>query len=174
VVHQAKLQGECHFAGFETAQVDQTSTVDVSKVVPAKIVLAIALKHRRQRKRPTPSRPTSPVRAWSPVIDSQVRRRHADERPRLHADGCTSRPASSSLTHSVNGSRTASIQTSSRRARITVDPWLGISSSVEPVCGIDLGLPAAPVFPNERIDPVLMQSGGEADQARNAGANLQP
>lgn len=75
-------------------------------------------------------------------------------------------PGASAVTNSVNGSRVASINFQVDGAD-NVDPWLGIVASnqggIQSVAG---GL-----IPIEAIDQFSMQSGGEADQGRNAGAN---
>ena len=75
-------------------------------------------------------------------------------------------PGVSALTNSVNGSRTASINFQLDGAD-NVDPWLGIVASNQG------GIASVPggLIPIEAIDQFSMQSGGEADQGRNAGAN---
>ena len=75
-------------------------------------------------------------------------------------------PGANALTNSVNGSRTASINFQVDGAD-NVDPWLGIVASNQGgVAGVAGGL-----IPVEAIDQFSMQSGGEADQGRNAGAS---
>ena len=75
-------------------------------------------------------------------------------------------PGVSAITNSVNGSRTASINFQLDGAD-NVDPWLGIVASNQG------GIASVPggLIPIEAIDQFSMQSGGEADQGRNAGAN---
>ena len=75
-------------------------------------------------------------------------------------------PGVSALTNSVNGSRTASINFQLDGAD-NVDPWLGIVASNQG------GIASVPggLIPIEAIDQFSMQSAGEADQGRNAGAN---
>ena len=75
-------------------------------------------------------------------------------------------PGVSALTNSVNGSRTSSINFQLDGAD-NVDPWLGIVASNQGgIANVPGGL-----IPIEAIDQFSMQSGGEADQGRNAGAN---
>lgn len=75
-------------------------------------------------------------------------------------------PGANALTNSINGSRTASINFQVDGAD-NVDPWLGIVASNQGgIAGVAGGL-----IPIEAIDQFSMQSGGEADQGRNAGAN---
>lgn len=75
-------------------------------------------------------------------------------------------PGVSAVTNSVNGSRVASINFQLDGAD-NVDPWLGIVASNQG------GIASVPggLIPIEAIDQFSMQSGGEADQGRNAGAN---
>ena len=75
-------------------------------------------------------------------------------------------PGASALTNSVNGSRTASINFQVDGAD-NVDPWLGIVASNQG----GIASVAGGLIPIEAIDQFSMQSGGEADQGRNAGAN---
>ena len=75
-------------------------------------------------------------------------------------------PGASALTNSVNGSRTASINYQLDGAD-NVDPWLGIVASNQG----GIASVAGGLIPIEAIDQFSMQSGGEADQGRNAGAN---
>src|SRR5260370_275958 len=64
------------------------------------------------------------------------------------------------------GSRTASINFQVDGAD-NVDPWLGIVASNQG----GIASVAGGLIPIEAIDQFSMQSGGEADQGRNAGAN---
>ncbi|ADW70958.1 TonB-dependent receptor [Granulicella tundricola] len=75
-------------------------------------------------------------------------------------------PGVAAISNSVNGSRTASINFQLDGAD-NVDPWLGIVASNQG------GIASVPggLIPIEAIDQFSMQSGGEADQGRNAGAN---
>ena len=75
-------------------------------------------------------------------------------------------PGVSAITNSVNGSRTTSINFQLDGAD-NVDPWLGIVASNQG------GIASVPggLIPIEAIDQFSMQSAGEADQGRNAGAN---
>lgn len=75
-------------------------------------------------------------------------------------------PGASSITNSVNGARTASINFQVDGAD-NVDPWLGIVASNQG----GIASVAGGLIPIEAIDQFSMQSGGEADQGRNAGAN---
>jgi hypothetical protein len=75
-------------------------------------------------------------------------------------------PGASAVTNSVNGSRTASINFQLDGAD-NVDPWLGIVASNQG----GIASVAGGLIPIEAIDQFSMQSGGEADQGRNAGAN---
>ncbi|HEX7158401.1 MAG TPA: TonB-dependent receptor [Edaphobacter sp.] len=75
-------------------------------------------------------------------------------------------PGANALTNSINGSRTTSINFQVDGSD-NVDPWLGIVASNQGgIAGVAGGL-----IPIEAIDQFSMQSGGEADQGRNAGAN---
>jgi hypothetical protein len=75
-------------------------------------------------------------------------------------------PGANALTKSVNGSRTTSVNYQLDGAD-NVDPWLGIVASNQG------GIASVPggLIPIEAIEQFSMQSGGEADQGRNAGAN---
>jgi hypothetical protein len=75
-------------------------------------------------------------------------------------------PGVSTITNSVNGSRTASINFQLDGAD-NVDPWLGIVASNQG----GIASVAGGLIPIEAIDQFSMQEGGEADQGRNAGAN---
>ncbi|WP_213804146.1 TonB-dependent receptor [Granulicella sp. dw_53] len=75
-------------------------------------------------------------------------------------------PGVGALANSVNGSRTASINFQVDGAD-NVDPWLGlVASNQGGIANVAGGL-----IPIEAIDQFSMQSAGEADQGRNAGAN---
>jgi hypothetical protein len=76
-------------------------------------------------------------------------------------------PGASALTNSVNGSRTTSLNYQMDGAD-NVDPWLGIIGSNQG----GIASVAGGLLPVEAIDQFSMQSGGEADQGRNAGANV--
>ncbi len=75
-------------------------------------------------------------------------------------------PGVAALSNSVNGSRTASINFQVDGAD-NVDAWLGIVASNQG----GIASVAGGLIPIEAIDQFSMQSGGEADQGRNAGAN---
>ncbi len=75
-------------------------------------------------------------------------------------------PGANALTNSINGSRTASINFQVDGAD-NVDPWLGIVASNQG----GIASVAGGLIPIEAIDQFSMQSAGEADQGRNAGAN---
>ncbi|CAN5683486.1 hypothetical protein BH10ACI4_BH10ACI4_04120 [soil metagenome] len=75
-------------------------------------------------------------------------------------------PGVGALTNSVNGSRVASINYQVDGAD-NVDPWLGIVASNQG----GIASVAGGLIPIEAIDQFSMQSAGEADQGRNAGAN---
>jgi hypothetical protein len=75
-------------------------------------------------------------------------------------------PGVGALANSVNGSRTSSINFQVDGAD-NVDAWLGaVASNQGGIASVAGGL-----IPIEAIDQFSMQSGGEADQGRNAGAN---
>ena len=75
-------------------------------------------------------------------------------------------PGVAALSNSVNGSRTASINFQVDGAD-NVDAWLGIVASNQG----GIASVAGGLIPIEAIDQFSMQSGGAADQGRNAGAN---
>lgn len=75
-------------------------------------------------------------------------------------------PGVGTLNNTVNGSRTASINFQVDGTD-NVDPWLGIVASNQG----GIASVAGGLIPIEAIDQFSMQSGGEADQGRNAGAN---
>ena len=75
-------------------------------------------------------------------------------------------PGVGALSNSVNGSRTASINFQVDGSD-NVDAWLGIVASNQG----GIASVAGGLIPIEAIDQFSMQSAGEADQGRNAGAN---
>jgi hypothetical protein len=152
------------YTGFETAQVDNIE-VDVSKVVPVKVVLAIGAESTVVNVEANAISTDITSSALVAVIDSKsvadMPMNGRDFTQMVHFA-----PGVSSLTNSVNGSRTASINFQLDGAD-NVDPWLGIVASNQG----GIASVAGGLIPIEAIDQFSMQSGGEADQGRNAGAN---
>lgn len=150
--------------GFETAKIDNI-IVEVSKITNVKVELKIGSESTVVDVQADALQTDTTSAALVAVIDSKS----VAEMPmngRNFTEMTHFAPGASALTNSVNGSRTASINFQVDGAD-NVDPWLGIVASnqggVENVAG---GL-----IPIEAIDQFSMQSAGEADQGRNAGAN---
>ena len=152
------------YAGFETDQIDDI-TVEVSKIATVKAALAIGAENTVMNVEANAIEPDTTSSALVAVIDSKA----VEDMP-LNGRDFTRlthfAPGVSALTNSVNGSRTASINFQLDGAD-NVDPWLGIVASNQG------GIASVPggLIPIEAIDQFSMQSGGEADQGRNAGAN---
>jgi hypothetical protein len=152
------------FAGFQTAQIDDID-VEVSKVTNVKATLAVGAESTVVNVEANAIQTDTTSSALVAVIDSKA----VEDMP-LNGRDFTRlthfAPGVSALTNSVNGSRTASINFQLDGAD-NVDPWLGIVASNQG------GIASVPggLIPIEAIDQFSMQSGGEADQGRNAGAN---
>jgi hypothetical protein len=152
------------FAGFQTAQLDDIN-VEVSKVVPVKIVLAVGAESTVVDVEANAIQTDTTSAALVAVIDSKS----VAEMPmngRNFTQMTHFAPGAAAITNSVNGSRTASINFQLDGAD-NVDPWLGIVASNQG----GIASVAGGLIPIEAIDQFSMQSGGEADQGRNAGAN---
>ncbi|WP_263382400.1 TonB-dependent receptor [Granulicella arctica] len=153
-----------NFAGFSTKKVD-TIDVAVTKVTNVKVELSVGSESTVVDVTANGVQTDTQSAALVAVLDSKS----VQEMPmngRNFTQMTHFAPGASSITNSVNGSRTASINFQVDGAD-NVDPWLGIVASnqggIQSVAG---GL-----IPIEAIDQFSMQSGGEADQGRNAGAN---
>jgi hypothetical protein len=152
------------FQGFQTAQIENIN-VEVSKVVPVKAILAIGSENTVVNVESNAIQTDTTSSALVAVIGSKA----VEDMP-LNGRDFTRlthfAPGVSAITNSVNGSRTASINFQLDGAD-NVDPWLGIVASNQG------GIASVPggLIPIEAIDQFSMQSGGEADQGRNAGAN---
>ena len=150
--------------GFQTAKVDNV-VVEVSKVTTVKVELKIGAESTIVDVQADALQTDTTSAALVAVIDSKS----VQEMPmngRNFTQMTHFAPGASSLTNSVNGSRTASINFQLDGAD-NVDPWLGIVASNQG----GIASVAGGLIPIEAIDQFSMQSGGEADQGRNAGAN---
>jgi hypothetical protein len=150
--------------GFETYKVDKIS-VEVSKVENIKAQLSIGAENTVIDVAANAVQTDTTSAALVAVIDSKS----VQEMPmngRNFTQMTHYAPGASALTNSVNGSRTASINYQLDGAD-NVDPWLGIVASNQG----GIASVAGGLIPIEAIDQFSMQSGGEADQGRNAGAN---
>src|ERR1700730_787080 len=152
------------FAGFETNKV-QNIDVQVTKVVNIPVILTLGSESTIVDVAADAVQADTTSSALVAVIDSKS----VQEMPmngRNFTQMVRSTPGASSITNSVNGSRTASINFQVDGAD-NVDPWLGIVASNQG----GIASVAGGLIPIEAIDQFSMQSGGEADQGRNAGAN---
>ena len=150
--------------GFETFKMDKIS-VEVSKVENIKAQLSIGAENTVIDVAANAVETDTTSSALVAVIDSKS----VQEMPmngRNFTQMTHYAPGASALTNSVNGSRTASINFQLDGAD-NVDPWLGIVASNQG----GINSVAGGLIPIEAIDQFSMQSGGEADQGRNAGAN---
>ena len=150
--------------GFQTYKVDKIS-VEVSKVQNMKVQLSIGAENTVIDVAANAVQTDTTSAALVAVIDSKS----VQEMPmngRNFTQMTHYAPGASALTNSVNGSRTASINYQLDGAD-NVDPWLGIVASNQG----GIASVAGGLIPIEAIDQFSMQSGGEADQGRNAGAN---
>ncbi len=150
--------------GFETYKVDKVA-VEVSKVTNIKAQLSIGAENTVIDVAANAVQTDTTSAALVAVIDSKS----VQEMPmngRNFTQMTHYAPGASALTNSVNGSRTASINYQLDGAD-NVDPWLGIVASNQG----GIASVAGGLIPIEAIDQFSMQSGGEADQGRNAGAN---
>jgi hypothetical protein len=150
--------------GFQTKKIDNIN-VEVSKVQNLKVELSVGAENTFIDVSADAIQTDTTSSALVAVIDSKS----VQEMPmngRNFTQMTHFAPGASALTNSVNGSRTSSINFQVDGAD-NVDAWLGIVASnqggIQSVAG---GL-----IPIEAIDQFSMQSGGEADQGRNAGAN---
>jgi hypothetical protein len=150
--------------GFQTYKVDKIA-VEVSKVTNIKAQLSIGAENTVIDVSADAVQTDTTSAALVAVIDSKS----VQEMPmngRNFTQMTHYAPGASALTNSVNGSRTASINYQLDGAD-NVDPWLGIVASNQG----GIASVAGGLIPIEAIDQFSMQSGGEADQGRNAGAN---
>ena len=150
--------------GFQTAKVDSI-VVEVSKVTNVKVELKVGAESTIVDVQADALQTDTTSSALVAVIDSKS----VQEMPmngRNFTQMTHFAPGASALTNSVNGSRTASINFQLDGAD-NVDPWLGIVASNQG----GIASVAGGLIPIEAIDQFSMQSGGEADQGRNAGAN---
>ena len=150
--------------GFQTKQID-TIDVAVSKVENVKVALSVGVETSVINISADELQVDTTSSALVAVIDSKA----VQDMP-LNGRDFTRlthfAPGVSAITNSVNGSRTASINFQVDGAD-NVDPWLGIVASNQG----GIAAVAGGLIPIEAIDQFSMQSGGEADQGRNAGAN---
>jgi hypothetical protein len=152
------------FSGFQTQKVDNIN-VEVTKVNNIKVQLSIGTEATVVDVAANMIQTDTTSEALVAVIDSKS----VAEMPmngRNFTEMTHFAPGASALTNSVNGSRTASINFQLDGAD-NVDPWLGIVASNQG----GIASVAGGLIPIEAIDQFSMQSGGEADQGRNAGAN---
>ncbi len=150
--------------GFQTAKIDNI-IVEVSKVATIKVELKIGAETTIVDVQADALQTDTTSSALIAVIDSKS----VQEMPmngRNFTQMVKYAPGVGTLTNTVNGSRTASINFQLDGAD-NVDPWLGIVASNQG----GIASVAGGLIPIEAIDQFSMQSGGEADQGRNAGAN---
>jgi hypothetical protein len=150
--------------GFQTKKIDNIN-VEVSKVQNIKVELSVGSENTFIDVTANAIQTDTTSAALVAVIDSKS----VQEMPmngRNFTQMTHFAPGASALTNSVNGSRTASINFQLDGAD-NVDPWLGIVASNQG----GIASVAGGLIPIEAIDQFSMQSGGEADQGRNAGAN---
>ena len=151
-------------SGFQTKKIDNIN-VEVSKVQNIKVELSVGAETTSIEVTANAVQTDTTSSALVAVIDSKS----VQEMPmngRNFTQMTHFAPGASALTNSVNGSRTASINFQVDGAD-NVDPWLGIVASNQG----GIASVAGGLIPIEAIDQFSMQSGGEADQGRNAGAN---
>jgi hypothetical protein len=151
-------------SGFQTKKIDNIN-VEVSKVQNLKVELSVGAENTSIEVTANAVQTDTTSSALVAVIDSKS----VQEMPmngRNFTQMTHFAPGASALTNSVNGSRTASINFQVDGAD-NVDPWLGIVASNQG----GIASVAGGLIPIEAIDQFSMQSGGEADQGRNAGAN---
>jgi len=152
------------FSGFKSTKIDGID-VAVSKVSNLKVELGVGTENTIVDVNANAIQTDTTSAALIAVIDSKS----VQEMPmngRNFTQMVKFSPGASALTNSVNGSRTASINFQVDGAD-NVDPWLGIVASNQG----GIASVAGGLIPIEAIDQFSMQSGGEADQGRNAGAN---
>jgi hypothetical protein len=152
------------FAGFQTDKVDNID-VQVTKVANVPVVLNLGSESTIVDVAANAVQADTTSSALVAVIDSKS----VQEMPmngRNFTQMVKYAPGVGALTNSVNGSRTSSINFQVDGAD-NVDPWLGIVASNQG----GIASVAGGLIPIEAIDQFSMQSGGEADQGRNAGAN---
>ena len=152
------------FAGFQTKKVDNIN-VEVTKITNIPVTLSLGSESTVIDVSADAVQADTTSSALVAVIDSKS----VAEMPmngRNFTQMTHFAPGAGALTNSVNGSRTASINYQLDGAD-NVDPWLGIVASNQG----GIASVAGGLIPIEAIDQFSMQSGGEADQGRNAGAN---
>ncbi len=150
--------------GFETRKIDAID-IAVSKVSNFKVELSVGSQSTIVDVVASAIQTDTTSAALIAVIDSKS----VQEMPmngRNFTQMTHFAPGAAAITNSVNGSRTASINFQVDGAD-NVDPWLGIVASNQG----GIASVAGGLIPIEAIDQFSMQSGGEADQGRNAGAN---
>jgi len=151
-------------SGFQTKKIDNIN-VEVSKVQNLKVEMSVGAENTFIDVTANAIQTDTTSSALVAVIDSKS----VQEMPmngRNFTQMTHFAPGAAMLTNSVNGSRTASINFQLDGAD-NVDPWLGIVASNQG----GIASVAGGLIPIEAIDQFSMQSGGEADQGRNAGAN---
>src|SRR5258707_10111596 len=151
-------------SGFQTKKIDNIN-VEVSKVQNLKVEMSVGAESTFIDVTANAIQTDTTSSALVAVIDSKS----VQEMPmngRNFTQMTHFAPGAAMLTNSVNGSRTASINFQVDGAD-NVDPWLGIVASNQG----GIASVAGGLIPIEAIDQFSMQSGGEADQGRNAGAN---
>jgi hypothetical protein len=152
------------FAGFQTQKIDAIN-IEVTKVATLKVAMSVGTESTVVDVAADALQTDTTSSALITVVDSKS----VQEMPmngRNFTQMIKFAPGASALTNSVNGSRTASINFQVDGAD-NVDPWLGIVASNQG----GIASVAGGLIPIEAIDQFSMQSGGEADQGRNAGAN---
>lgn len=151
-------------AGFATQKIDDIQ-LDAAKIVSEKITLSVGAENETVSVEANGVQTDTASSALVAVIDTKS----VQEMPmngRNFTQMVHFAPGVATLTNSVNGSRTASINFQVDGAD-NVDPWLGIVASNQG----GIASVAGGLIPIEAIEQFSMQSAGEADQGRNAGAN---
>jgi len=151
------------FSGFRTQKIDKID-VAVSKIVDLKVELSVGAEAAIIDVNASGVTTDTTSAALVTVIDSKS----VQEMP-MNGRNFTQMikfAPGVNISSSVNGSRTASINYQVDGVD-NVDAYLGIVASNQG----GIASVAGGLIPIEAIDQFSMQSGGEADQGRNAGAN---
>jgi hypothetical protein len=151
------------FSGFRTQKIDKID-VAVSKIVDLKVELSVGAEAAIIDVNASGVATDTTSAALVTVIDSKS----VQEMPMngRNFTQMTHFAPGVNISNSVNGSRTASINYQVDGVD-NVDAYLGIVASNQG----GIASVAGGLIPIEAIDQFSMQSGGEADQGRNAGAN---
>ena len=150
--------------GFAVQRIDNIQ-IDAAKVISEKITLTVGSETESVSVEANGVQTDTVSSSLVAVIDSKS----VQEMPmngRNFTQMVKYAPGVGALANSVNGSRTTSINYQVDGTD-NVDPWLGIVASNQG----GIASVAGGLIPIEAIEQFSMQSAGEADQGRNAGAN---